>query len=487
MDTKSLYYQSATELASALTNKQISSVELVESSIARIESLDNKINAVVVRDFDRARKAAIAANKDIARGKRLPLLGLPMTVKESFNVAGLPTSWGNPLFKNWQPDSSALIIERLQKAGAIIIGKTNVSFMLSDWQSYNEVYGTSNNPWNLKLTPGGSSGGSAAALAAGFVPLELGSDLAGSLRAPAHFCGVCSHKPSYDVVPMYGAGPPTVPPSPTRIDLVVSGPMARTSVDLDLALGVIAGTDAHWDGKGFKFAFPVARHTDLRNFRALMFNEHPLFPTATAIKESIVDFADRLSKCGVHVSWKSTRLPDLAETTRIYTELFGAFISAAMPLEAYQKTKEAAENLSADDSSLTALFLRGISYTHRDWVMAMQICGQLRRQWQNLFTEFDVVLCPAMPTLAFPHDHSDQSTRRLRVDDHMLPYNDQFIWASIATLLGLPATVIPIARSESGLPIGIQIIGDYLEDLTTLTFAQLIEQEFGGFSSPPPL
>jgi amidase len=179
---------------------------LVDGTIARIEAVDPKINAVVLRDFDRARAAADAADAALARGEQLPLLGLPMTVKEQFNIAGLPTTWGDPKFKGWQPEADALVVQRLRSAGAVILGKTNVPIRLGDWQSYNEIYGTTNNPWNLDRTPGGSSGGDAAALAAGFVPLEFGSDIGGSLRAPAHFCGVFSHKPSLDLVPQRGSG-----------------------------------------------------------------------------------------------------------------------------------------------------------------------------------------------------------------------------------------------------------------------------------------
>jgi amidase len=205
-------YRPAGELVEALASREISSRELVDGAIARIEALDPKINAVVVRDFNRARDAADAADAALARGERRPLLGVPMTVKEHFNIAGLPTTWGFPKFKDWRPDFDALAVQRLKAAGAVILGKTNLPLNLSDWQSYSEVYGTTNNPWDLGRTPGGSSGGAAAALATGFVPLEFGSDIAGSLRCPAHFCGVFSHKPSLDLVPQRGAGPPQTRP-----------------------------------------------------------------------------------------------------------------------------------------------------------------------------------------------------------------------------------------------------------------------------------
>ncbi|MBV8401566.1 MAG: amidase, partial [Acetobacteraceae bacterium] len=225
-----------------LASRQISAVELLQNSIARIEALDPRINAVVVRDFERAHTAATAADAALARGERRPLLGVPVTVKEAFDVAGLPTTWGIPPFKGWQPSQDAVVVARLKTAGAVVLGKTNVPTALADWQTDNEVYGTTNNPWDLTRTPGGSSGGSAASLAAGYVSLEMGSDLGGSIRIPAHFCGVCGHKPIYGLVPLRGHQLPQSEP-PFFFDLAVRGPMARSAGDLALALDVIAGPD----------------------------------------------------------------------------------------------------------------------------------------------------------------------------------------------------------------------------------------------------
>jgi amidase len=243
-----LAYRTAGDLVKAIAGRQLSSRELVDSAISRIEALDPKINAVVVRDFERARAAADAADAALAKGESRALLGVPMTVKEHYAVAGLPTTRGDPKYKDWKAEVDALVVRRLKAAGAVILGKTNVPLNLSDWQSFNEVYGTTNNPWDLSRTPGGSSGGSAAALAAGFVPLELGSDIGGSLRAPAHFCGVFSHKPTLDLVPQRSSGPPQIPAVPVRGDLAVYGPMARSAADLGLELEVLAGPDELAEG-----------------------------------------------------------------------------------------------------------------------------------------------------------------------------------------------------------------------------------------------
>jgi amidase len=480
-----LEYLTATALLGALTDKRVSAVELVDFAIARIEALDKNINAVVVRDFDRARAAAKEADAALARGERRPLLGLPMTVKEQFNVAGLPTTWGNPKFRDWRPDADALTVQRLKAAGAIVIGKTNVPLRLSDWQSYNEIYGTTNNPWDLSRTPGGSSGGAAAALAAGFVSLELGSDIGGSLRAPAHYCGVFSHKPSLDLVPQRGAGPPDTPPLPVRGDLSVVGPMGRSAADLAIELDVLAGPDEWSEGIGYKLALPPPRHEKLEDFRALLIDTHPLCPTAKSIGAALETLSERLAKLGCRVARESPKLPDLARTTRIYAELLSAFFGVDLPAEDRERVEAAARSLSPEDESLAAYRLRGLTMSHPDWVRASRARGGLRQRWQDLFRDYDVVLCPAMPTPAFPHDHSPQRTRQLDIDGHKMLYNDQIVWASIATLTGFPATTAPIDRTESGLPIGVQIIGGYLEDRTTIAFAGLIERAFGGFTPPP--
>jgi amidase len=482
-----LDYQSTTELVRALAARRISAVELLERAIARIEYYNPAINAVVVRDYVRARAAAIAADAALAQGERRPLLGIPMTVKESFNVAGLPITWGIPMFEYWRPNEDAVAVARLKAAGAIIIGKTNVPFALSDWQSYNDVYGTTNNPWDFGRSPGGSSGGSAVSVAAGFVSLELGSDIAGSLRAPAHFCGVFTHKPSYGLVPLRGHTWPKSEALDAEGDgfLAVAGPLARTAADLALALDVLAGPDEQ-EAIAYRFALPPARHDDLKSFRVLAIDTHPLLPTAGTVWAALNRLSDRLVESGATVARASALLPDLAEAARIYTRLLFAFMSSARTPQFDRETEAVVASLSPADDSLAAWRLRGAVLSHRDWIAANEARAELRRRWSELFRDWDVVLCPPMSTPAFPHDHGrDREARRIEVDGQLFPYEDQTVWPSVATLPGLPATVAPIDRLESGLPIGIQIIGPYLEDRTTIAFAALIEREFGGFMPPP--
>ena len=479
-------YLTAKDLAALLQARQVSVIELVDRAIARIEAFDGKLNAVVVRDFERARAAAAEADKALARGDRRPLLGVPMTVKEAINVGGLPTTWGIPGTEHVAVREDAVAVARLKAAGAVVLGKTNVPLMLTDWQSYNSVYGTTNNPWDVGRTPGGSSGGSAAALAAGYVSLELGNDIGGSLRVPAAFCGVFAHKPTYGLVPMRGMGPPGTPSLsvPVRVDLAVAGPMARSAGDLGLMLNVIAGPDDA-EALAYKLVLPPPRHTDLKDFRVLVVDDHPLLPTAGIVRSALDEMADRLAKSGTKVERTSPLMPDLSLIGRVYTQLLMAVFGADLPEDIYRQQQSAAAALPAGDMGLAAMRLRGTMMSHREWIGTDRIRTGIADRWRRFFREWDVLLCPVMPTPAFAHDHSDISNRRIAIDGKEIPYRDQTMWNSIATLTGLPATAMPIGRSDEGLPIGMQIIGPYLEDSTTLAFAELIEREFGGFAAPP--
>jgi amidase len=480
-----LSYRSAKELVATLATRQISAVELVDQSIARIEALDPRVNAVVVRDFDRARVAAREADAALSRGDRRPLLGLPMTVKEAFNVAGLPTTWGVPGAKGWQPAEDAVIVARAKAAGAIILGKTNVPLMLADFQSYNEIYGTTNNPWDLGRTPGGSSGGSAAALAAGFVSLELGSDFGGSLRVPAHYCGVYGHKPTHALVPQRGHTPPRGRALPGWSDLAVVGPMARTADDLALGLETIAGPDVS-DSIAYRLAMPPPRQADLKSFRVLLIDTHPSIPTGSAVRTALGQLADRLTKAGCKVERSSPLLPDLAQTAQLYALLQNSIAGVDIDAATYERLQAVAASIPADAADLAAQRTRGTVLSYRDWAKAHRVRVGVQQQWRELFRSFDVVLCPIHPTPAWPHDHSNREARRVDIDGQSYPWIDTLrVWGGVATVPGLPATAAPIGLSGIGLPIGVQIIGPQFEDYTPIAFARLIEREFGGFVPPP--
>jgi amidase len=479
-------FATATELSDALAQRKVSAVELTEHAIARIERHDAKINAVCVRDFERALEAARAADVARSRGENRPLLGIPMTVKESYNVAGLPTTWGIPAQKDFIPKEDALAITRIKDAGGVILGKTNVPLGLGDTQSYNDIYGTTNNPYDLTRTPGGSSGGSSAALAAGYGPLSIGSDLAGSLRVPAFYCGILAHKPTLALVPTRGHLPPALPALPLERDLLVIGPLARSAADLSLLLDVIAGPDPLEAGKAYHLSLPPPRHTALKDFRVLVIDGDPLMPTNTVVRAAIDKLASGLEKAGTSVARESPLWPDFAATSRLFMRMLLSFVSVGFAPEIYAEATAAAAGLPAADNSLQAERLRGIALSHRDWLLADGARARLRAQWRTLFQGFDAVICPIMPTPAYPHDHSpEQEKRRINIDGKDYPSADQLAWQGIANLTGLPATAIPLGLSPEGLPVGAQIIGPWLEDRTTLKLAELIEREFGGFVPPP--
>ncbi|NKY50734.1 amidase [Nocardia vermiculata] len=478
-------FRSAEELSAALRAGDVTSVELTDAAIAAIERDDTSINAICVATFDSARAAAHRADQARARGEDRPLLGIPVTVKESYDIAGLPTTWGMSQYSNYIPTEDALQVSRLKDAGAVLLGKTNVPVMLRDIQSFNDIYGTTNNPWDHSRTSGGSSGGSAAALASGFGALSIGSDLAGSLRTPAHFCGIYAHKPSLGLVPTRGMVAPPAPALPVDLDLAVAGPMARTARDLSLLLDVMAGPDPLTHGAAYDIALPPPRHEQLSDFRVLIIEEHPLIATGSAVRTGVNRVAEALADAGARVERHSALLPDLTEAATLYMQLMLSNAAAGLPVDVYEQLRASAAALGADDRSLAAARLRGIVLSHRDWVEVNNRRELHRRSWRQLFAEFDAVVCPITPTAAYPHNHEgDLEKRRVDIDGVAYPYFDQLVWAGVATMPGLPATAVPACRSPEGLPVGVQLIGPMYGDRTTLRLAELLEQTIGGFRTP---
>ena len=447
---------SARAHAAAVSSGQLTARGLCDAAIARIEQADGPINAVVVRDFDRARLEAAALDEAIARGERhlcnSPLLGVPMTVKESFNVAGLVTHWGLPPFKDLRARSDALMVERLKAAGAIILGKTNVPPALSDWQTANALHGRTCNPHDLSRTPGGSSGGSAAALAAGFVPLELGSDIGGSLRIPAHFCGVYAHKPTYGLLPTRGQafpGTDGVPP-----ELAVVGPMARSAADLALAMEVLLGPTAE-QGVAWRTQLRPPRCSRLAGARLLMLDNHPLAATDTATRQAFAAFSARLAAEGAQLLHPDDLapglLPDLTQQHRHFVSMLMTIVSRGAP---------------GTTRCISA----------HEWMALLDEQLRCRRAWAALFEQVDALISPPFGTAAFPHtDEPDWAQRRLMIDGDASEFGHQLAWAGLATFPGLPATVLPVGRLPHGLPLGVQILGPWGEDRTPLALAHAIE------------
>lgn len=448
-----LGFKSALELAELLRSKQLSSVELTRYFIDRIERYDESLNAIPVRDFDRALTAAAAADAALNRGELLgPLHGLPMTIKESYDIAGLPTTWGNPEWEDNVAAADSATVTRFKDAGAHFMGKTNVPFMLGDFQSYNAIYGTTNNPWDQTRGPGGSSGGSAAALAAGLTGLDSGSDIGGSIRNPAHFCGVYGHKPTWGIVPPQGHAPPGVVSTP---DLAVVGPLARSAEDLKQAMDIVAGAD-RLNAAGWRLELPGPRMTSLGDLRVALLPDHGASPVSREVADRVAMVGDVIAKKGGTVS--DTARPD--------------FISG-QGFETYRALLLAVTGGPEDNID------------HQRWMGLDNQRTYYRMGWQSFFKDWDLLICPIMPTPAFAHDHSDLNSRVLEVNGEPVPYFQQVFWASIATLSYLPSTVIPTGLSRDGLPIGLQVIGAEFDDETTLEFARLMAREIGGFQPPP--
>lgn len=439
----------AGELAHAIAARQLSAREACDAAIARIEAGDTEINAVVVRDFERAREQAQAADAALARGDRRPLLGVPMTVKESFDVAGLPTTWGFEFALGLPVTEDAVPVARLKAAGAVILGKTNCAFALADWQTVNPIYGRTSNPLDPSRTPGGSSGGSAAALAAGFVPLELGTDLAGSLRIPAHFSGLFGHKPSHGLLARRGMRFPGHVGA-HEDPLGVIGPLARNASDLELALDVLAGPDPD-EAPAWRVALPPPRHAGAAGLRVLVAVEHPAAQATSEVRGAVQAAADQLARGGASVHASSPLLPDLMAVLRAFGSLVGAFVSQGQP---------------------------GPVISAHEWLALLDEQARVRSQCAKLFEAFDVLLMPAFGTTAFKHlDEPDFDQRTLRIDGVATPYSAQGAWSALASFAGLPATVAPVARGAGGLPIGVQIVGPYLNDRTPLAVAAWLQAQ----------
>jgi amidase len=472
-------FEPATSLTARLRKHEIGCLELLDHYIARVERLDKQINAVVVRDFDRAR--ARARQLDSATDRGAPLFGLPMTIKESFDVAGLPTTWGAPAYRDSIATTNALAVDRFLNAGVVLFGKTNVPLMLADWQSYNEIYGTTNNPWNLARSPGGSSGGSAAALAAGLTGIEAGSDIGSSIRNPAHFCGVYGHKPTWGICPPLGQ---SLADNVAPADISVIGPLARSAGDLAVALDVMAGPEPI--DKGWKLDLPPPRATSFKGLRAAVMVDHPVSEVDASIIGKLNELAEFLRREGASVSMGARPDFDMTLGHQLYIQMLRATTSARIDAEAMQHWRAEAERLPPDDNSYYALMARGNSMCHRDFLIANETRQRMRRAWARFFQNYDVLLCPVAGCAAQPHDQEGERWQRyVTVNGHHVLATDQMFWSGISCFYLLPATAAPLGFTSDGLPFGVQIVAAQFDDRTTIELAKLLETAWQGFVPPP--
>ena len=485
-----LAFKSATELVKLIRDKQMSSAELLEMYIERMQRLNPGINAIVATDLDNARQRAKKADEALAGGEVWgPLHGLPITIKDSYEVVGMPCTSGSPDLRNYQPTRNAFVVQKLIDAGAIVFGKTNLPLFAMDVQSYNDVYGRTNNPWNFEMVPGGSSGGAASALAAGLTGLEMGSDIGGSIRNPAHFCGVFGHKPTFKIVPFMGHIPPPPGTYPGRYgpspDIAVAGPLARSPKDLSLVMDLITAPQGP-DRKAWKIELPPPRKKALKDFKIAICLEDEAFPTDVNVKDCLQKAADKLIHAGADITESKPDI-DFVSGFEIYHQLLASETSAGLPAEIFNGMLETIKTLSDDDHGETARSLRGSTALHRTWQVLDHARTMLREAWADFFTKFDVLLCPTVSVTAFPHDHGeDFFARRLIVNGEERGYFDTAIfWAGITNMAYLPATIAPAGPAENGLPVGMQIVGPYLEDRTCLRFAEIMEEVVGGVQVPP--
>jgi amidase len=453
--------RTATELARSIRRRELSSRELLDMYLGRVERLNPDLNAVVTLDAERARKEAERADEATAAGSPLgPLHGLPITIKDAIEVGGMRSTGGSFALSDHVPAADGPAVSRLRRAGAVVFGKTNVPEWSGNIQTYNPLFGTTNNPWDLSVTPGGSSGGPAAAVATGLTSFELGTDIGGSIRIPSSFCGVCGHKPSYGIVSQRGYLD-SVGGGRTDADINVFGPIARSVDDLATLLDVLAGPNSD-DAVGWRLELPPARHVSLRHYRVGLWLDDPACRIESAAHNLLLQAASLLAGAGAQVVDERPPL-DLGEVRALFEQLLIPAIS-----------------VSFDGELATAL-----GGQHHAWLEYDRRRADMRAVWAEWFRHFDVLLCPVMPMLPFPHDHSGTVAERFNlINGESRPQAETLAWTGLIGLPYLPSTVVPVGRVGE-LPVGVQVVGPYLEDRTSLFVAARLEELAGGYAPPP--
>ena len=476
-------YSSATALLAALRARRISAVELLALHLERIARLNPGLTAIAIANEEGARRQAAEADAALARGDTAcPLLGLPLTVKDSIDVRGLPTTSGLPERAGSVAAETAPAAARLLQAGAVLLGKSNMPPNAGDWQSGNALFGLTRNPWDPAYTPGGSTGGGAAALAAGLTALELGTDVGGSIRLPAAFCGVYGHRPSDGLVPRQGVVPGSPLPNPA-MTLNVIGPLARDAADLALALEVLAGPSGG-EETAWSLRLPPARHAALAEFRVAMLPTEDWLPVDLEILAAQEELAAKLRALGARVHVAAPEGFSLYAHQELYSALGGAVVLAELPPEVRERV---AAELRRSSDPLDQAEARGAGASLADYFALLERRERCRLGFARFFRDHDVLLAPIAPVPPFRHipDQVPMGERSLDVAGRRIPYGRLWVYPGLATLPGLPATAFPCGRTRGGLPIGLQAVGPSLEDRTPLRFAALLAEAFGGFSPPP--
>jgi amidase len=452
----------AHELARSVREGEISSRELLDAFVDRVERLNGHVNAVVTLDLDRARAAAVRADEALARGDAVgPLHGLPVTIKDAIETEGIRSTGGATELTDHVPVADATVVARVKAAGAIVYGKTNVPRWSGDLQTYNDIFGTTNNPWAFDRVPGGSSGGAATSVACGFTSFEIGTDIGGSVRIPSHCCGVFGLKPSFGVVPQRGyldhVGGGT-----TDADINVFGPIARSARDLDLLLDVLAGPLAE-DAVAWRLELPPARLDTPAGLRVGVWFDEAAAPIDREYRALLGAAADRLADSGAKVEEAHPRVSFDEQV-----DLFNRMI------------------LPAISPSLDAADQDAASGSHRQWLRLEEQRSALRRVWAEWFEHHDVLLCPVINVPAFEHDQAgDFMSRTITINGESRGYTDLVSWTGLIGIVGHPSAVPPIGSTAAGIPVGMQIVGGYLRDRDAVAGARIVEDLLGGFRPPP--
>lgn len=458
-----LHWWSARRVAAAVAARTLSAREYLAALLARIERHNAALGLVVTID-ERASEWARQADEAAVRGHRLGALhGVAMTVKDSLATEGLRTTGGLPMLGGFVPREDAAAVGRLRQAGAIVFGKTNLAAASADIQSYNDVFGTARNPWHPEHSTSGSSGGGAGAVACGFTPVELGSDVAGSIRLPASACGVFGHKPSFGIVPMRGHVPP-MPFQPTTVDLAVAGPMARTVDDLETVLRATVGPHP-WDEPAWQVSLPPAR--PVRRIAAWI--DDPYCPVDAEVAVALKTAIDAFCRAGAQVEYAQPAAVRLGDSDLVFRQLLAGFAATA----------------DAGSGDVARLGGELADRPLPDWVRADAQRQRLRLHWREFFARYDVLLLPVAANLAIRHDHRPFAERRVTVDGAERPYWQQTVWAGLTGVAYLPSTVVPVRLDSHGLPVGVAIAGPYLGDLTTLAAARLLAGALDPIGHPP--
>jgi amidase len=453
---------SACRLQAALRDRSLSSRELLDEVVERTEELNPEVNAVVTMDLERAKERAASADEAAAHGEWLgPLHGLPFTVKDAIETAGIRSTGGAPELAWHVPSVDAPAVARLSASGGILFGKTNAPTWSADFQTHNELFGTTNNPWDLTRTPGGSSGGAAAATATGMTTFELGTDIGGSIRIPSSFCGVFGHKPSFGVVPQRGyldhVGGGTI-----DADINVFGPLARSVEDLELLMGVLCGPGAD-DSVAWTLRLPAPRCTELANLRIGTWLDDPAASVDSEVGDVLESAVRAFAAAGVTVTDHRPPL-DMAQNFGLFLGLTGA---------------AAALSIDPETSDFVPI-------GHRQWLEMKMEQAHIRAAWSDWFSNYDVLLCPVMPMAPIAHDISTPFMQRTtRINGTSRSHMDCTAWTGLVGVAYLPSTVVPAGRTRSGLPVGMQVVGPYLEDLTSLRAGRLLSGVLGEWQAPP--